>query len=464
MSTSRPSPKPRADRREEAVAGRTDQARLDRMRALDRDAARLHPADRGAGAGRRARRRGAADGGRRRGAAGRHPDRPQGHRRHQGHPHDRAFEAAARTTCRRATPHRAAKWADAGTVLMGKLTTHEFAVGGPSFDLPWPPARNPWNTEHFTAGSSSRHRRGGRGRADPGRHRHRHRRLDPRPGGAVRHRRHQADLRPGQPRRRPAAALQLDHIGPMAWTAEDCALMLQAMAGHDPHDPASADRPVAGLHRRPRQGRQGAAHRRDPPFPRDRQPGRRSHAARHRRRARRLPHLGRRDPRGHPVADGGLRRRRLADLDHRGVRRARGLAARRGSAISASCCATASALGGLRPRRRLSCRRCAAAACCAGNCRRRWPGSTSWCGVRAGRGAEDRRTCRNGGIEKPSFTMPFNVTGYPAISVCAGFGAGGLPVSIQLVGKPFAEPTLLRAAHAYETAMPWRAKRPAMAM
>ena len=33
------------------------------------------------------------------------------------------------------------KWADAGTVLMGKLATHEFAIGGPSFDLPWPPAR-----------------------------------------------------------------------------------------------------------------------------------------------------------------------------------------------------------------------------------------------------------------------------------------------------------------------------------
>ena len=43
----------------------------------------------------------------------------------------------------------------AGTVLVGKTTTHEFADGGPSFDLPKPPARNPWNTDHFTAGSSS---------------------------------------------------------------------------------------------------------------------------------------------------------------------------------------------------------------------------------------------------------------------------------------------------------------------
>ena len=44
---------------------------------------------------------------------------------------------------------------DAGAILMGKLATHELAHGGPSFDLAWPPARNPWNPEHFTGGSSS---------------------------------------------------------------------------------------------------------------------------------------------------------------------------------------------------------------------------------------------------------------------------------------------------------------------
>src|SRR5215470_6932220 len=44
---------------------------------------------------------------------------------------------------------------DAGAVLLGKLATHEMADAGPSFDLPWPPARNPWNLAHFTGGSSS---------------------------------------------------------------------------------------------------------------------------------------------------------------------------------------------------------------------------------------------------------------------------------------------------------------------
>lgn len=43
----------------------------------------------------------------------------------------------------------------AGAVLLGKVATYEFALVGPSFDQPYPPARNPWNTDHITGGSSS---------------------------------------------------------------------------------------------------------------------------------------------------------------------------------------------------------------------------------------------------------------------------------------------------------------------
>jgi aspartyl-tRNA(Asn)/glutamyl-tRNA(Gln) amidotransferase subunit A len=56
--------------------------------------------------------------------------------------------------------------------------------------------------------------------------------------------------------------------------------------------------------------------------------------------------------------------------------------------------------------------------------------------------------------------MPFNVAGYPAISICAGFGAGGPPVAIQLIGKPLQEPTLVRIADAFEKATPFRSQRP----
>ena len=44
---------------------------------------------------------------------------------------------------------------NAGAVLLGKHETHEFAIGGPDFGLPFPPARNPWNTAHYPGGSSS---------------------------------------------------------------------------------------------------------------------------------------------------------------------------------------------------------------------------------------------------------------------------------------------------------------------
>ena len=63
-------------------------------------------------------------------------------------------------------------------------------------------------------------------------------------------------------------------------------------------------------------------------------------------------------------------------------------------------------------------------------------------------------------FDRPNFMIPFNVAGYPAISVCSGFGEGGLPVAIQLVGKPFAEATVLRAADAFEKATPFRDRRP----
>ena len=136
------------------------------------------------------------------------------------------------------------KLAAAGTVMMGKLATHEFAMGGPSFDLPWPPARNPWNPEHFTAGSSSGTGAavaaglvlGGTG-SDT--------------GGSIRGPAALcgiAGIKPtyGLCSRTGVLPLSftMDHTGPMAWTVEDCALLLQVMAGHDPSDPASANRPV----------------------------------------------------------------------------------------------------------------------------------------------------------------------------------------------------------------------------
>ncbi|MCM8746177.1 Asp-tRNA(Asn)/Glu-tRNA(Gln) amidotransferase subunit GatA [Thermomicrobium sp. CFH 73360] len=60
------------------------------------------------------------------------------------------------------------------------------------------------------------------------------------------------------------------------------------------------------------------------------------------------------------------------------------------------------------------------------------------------------------------FTIPANMAGLPAIALPCGF-AHGLPVSLQFMGRPFDEPTLLRVAHAYEQATPWHTMWPALA-
>ena len=129
----------------------------------------------------------------------------------------------------------------AGGVMMGKLATHEFAIGGPSFDLPWPPAVNPWGGRHFPGGSSS-----GSGVAlaagmVPAA-------LGTDTGGSVRNPASMCGivgLKPtyGLVSRRGVLPLaySLDHVGPMTRSVRDNALLLQLLAGYDAEDPGSAD-------------------------------------------------------------------------------------------------------------------------------------------------------------------------------------------------------------------------------
>jgi len=138
----------------------------------------------------------------------------------------------------------AAKFVEAGAVLLGKLATHEFAIGGPSFDLPFPPSRNPWNVDHVTGGSSS-------GSATAIAARMVRMAMGSDTGGSIRGPAAWCGLtglKPtyGRVSRRGVFPLSwtLDHCGPLARSVEDCAITLQVLAGYDPQDAASAEVPV----------------------------------------------------------------------------------------------------------------------------------------------------------------------------------------------------------------------------
>jgi aspartyl-tRNA(Asn)/glutamyl-tRNA(Gln) amidotransferase subunit A len=62
--------------------------------------------------------------------------------------------------------------------------------------------------------------------------------------------------------------------------------------------------------------------------------------------------------------------------------------------------------------------------------------------------------------QKPSLLTAWNTTGQPVLALPNGFGRNGLPLGMQIVGRPFGEPTILRIGHAYERATEWRARHP----
>jgi aspartyl-tRNA(Asn)/glutamyl-tRNA(Gln) amidotransferase subunit A len=353
------------------------------------------------------------------------------------------------------------KWAEAGTVLMGKLATHEFAIGGPSFDLPWPPARNPWNPDHFTAGSSSGTGAavaaglvlGGTG-SDT--------------GGSIRGPSALcglAGIKPtyGLSSRRGVLPLSqtLDHTGPMAWTVQDCALLLQEMAGYDKLDPASANRPVANFTAELDKSAKGLRigvirhfHEIDHPVSPATRQGIDQALDIFRAQGAEI-----RDVTLSPMMDynapGWLILTAEAYAVHEPWLKERfndyGELLRDRLALGALMRAT-DYVQALR-RRRVLCEEMRDAM------------ANLDILITASAPAEAPKITevpKWGMLEKPGFTMPFNITGLPALSVCTGYGDGGLPISMQIVGKPFAEATVFRAGHAYETATDWRNKRPAM--
>jgi aspartyl-tRNA(Asn)/glutamyl-tRNA(Gln) amidotransferase subunit A len=138
----------------------------------------------------------------------------------------------------------AAKLKAGGGVLVGKAGTYEFAIGGPSFDLMTPPARNPWNLDCTTSGSSS----GSGAAVAAGMVRMA---MGSDTGGSIRGPAAHCGTvgikgTYGRVSRRGVMPLSytLDHAGPLTWSVEDTALTMQVISGYDPLDPASADVPV----------------------------------------------------------------------------------------------------------------------------------------------------------------------------------------------------------------------------
>jgi aspartyl-tRNA(Asn)/glutamyl-tRNA(Gln) amidotransferase subunit A len=355
----------------------------------------------------------------------------------------------------------AARLRAAGTVMLGKLTTHEFALGGPSFDLPTPPARNPWDTTRFTGGSSS-----GSGAALAA-------------GlvlgatgtdtlGSIRSPAHFCGITGHKPSYGLVGrsgvfplAQSLDHVGPMARTAEDCALLLQAMAGPDAEDPASSGRVAAGL------DTLGAGLK-----------GLRIGVVRH---------WHETDNRGSPAvlanleaalgvfrdlgaevtdvtlppiaewhAVGGTIMVAEAHAIHAPWLRERffdyGSLFRERVVLGAAVGSEAYLLA--QRRRRILC----------AEMTRAFAGHDLL--VTIAQPTEAPRieeVSRYGVFELGSLTSPFNVTGGPAVSVCSGFGAGGLPTGMQIAGPAFADALVLRAAHAFQQATEWHRRRPALA-
>ena len=337
----------------------------------------------------------------------------------------------------------------AGAIVLGKLSTHEFAIGGPSFDLLWPPARNPWNTDHHPGGSSSGSGSGLAAGLFP-------MALGSDTGGSVRHPASACGivgLKPtyGLVSRRGVFPLSftLDHVGPMTRTVADNALMLEVIAGHDPLDPGSAAAPAgryaSGLERGVRGLRVGfIRHFHEQDTPADPEvTAALEHVARSLQtlgaqiRDIRLPTLGEfaavnrvilhseawaiHSPwlRERPGDYGQLARRRLMS----------------GAFLSADDYVQAG-------RRRLELIGAVEAALrdvdillCASSmdpaCRIDDPEAVERTYPRQAR-------------------TPFNVTGHPALAMMSGLSSNGLPLSVQFVGRYFAEATLFQVAREWE--------------
>lgn len=349
----------------------------------------------------------------------------------------------------------------AGAVFMGKLSTHEFAIGGPCFDLPWPPARNPWNRDYFCGGSSS-----GSGVATaagfvPFA-------IGTDTGGSIRNPSTMCGVTGIKPTyglvsRRGVfpLAFSLDHVGPLTRTVHDNATVLNVLAGHDGLDPGSVARPGVDYTALTRKGLKGVRigwlkHFYHDEIKADPQMAAAIDAA-----VLKMQELGAQVTEVKTVAlsqfqacnriimgseSYAIHQKWLRERpqDYGDITRQRFLY---GAMYSAS-----DYINALRMRSKFTADFHAlfndvdvivTASAHDPACR-----------------IDDQEACEF--IYSRQARAPFNVTGSPAIAVPAGFSQEGLPLGIQIVGAPYNEATVYRVGAAYEAATAWTAKHPVL--
>ena len=357
----------------------------------------------------------------------------------------------------------------AGAILLGKQETHEFAIGGPDFTLPFEPARNPWNTAHYPAGSSSGSAVAVAAGLCAGA-------MGSDTGGSIRGPAAYCGivgLKPtyGRVSRRGVFPLSytLDHCGPLTRTVEDCALMMQALAGYDPQDPASADQPVpdycAALTSRLDGVKIGVIrhfHERDAVagFGAGSAPNV-AYSTAFDAACQTLERLGARlvDLQLSPLIDYvdanrlimlaeayALHekdfRERPQDFGHHMFARI-GL----GAFLTAADYVEAT-----RQRREL----------CVEFARALAGVDVAVSANATGPAPRIDQVPTYSTFERASYTGPYNLTGSPALSVPIGF-EDGLPLAFQIAGKPFDEAAVMRVGHAFEQATPFHRQRPSIA-
>jgi aspartyl-tRNA(Asn)/glutamyl-tRNA(Gln) amidotransferase subunit A len=350
---------------------------------------------------------------------------------------------------------------DAGAVILGKLGTHEFANGAMTPDQPFPAVRNPWNLAYQPGGSSS-----GSGAAVAaalcmGA-------MGSDTGGSIRNPAGfcgTAGIKPtyGLVSRCGIfpLAFSLDTAGPLAWTVEDCALMLDVLAGFDANDQASArtakvdygaaaHRPIAGMRiALARHWYEGKDNSVTPDMKKGIDEA-----------VRVFRDLGAVvDEVVFPdLYDYHICGRVIITTEAHAIHRREvierpekfGYTTRRRFQLGAFLSAE-QYISALRFRRQLHQDTKAVM-----------------------RGYDLVMTANQWGapeefkepqpifhfLDKPSLTMPFNVTGQPALTVCCGLGSDGFPLAFQLAGRAFDEASVFAAGAAYERATTWRSRRP----